>query len=171
MPVKAALHSPDPGTGAASVDVDRKAQTMTYGPVEMLVVKFPGNEFTGEIAPALAELIETGMIRVIDLLFVIKDKSGTIAVYEQDGWGDAVAAVFEPLVQPEDELFSRADAESAAILLEPNSSAAMLLFENTWAARFATAMANANGEVLVNVRVPREVIEQVVAESAFGMVG
>jgi hypothetical protein len=49
---------------------------MPYGPVEMLAVKFPGNEFKGEVAPALEELIETGMIRVIDLLFVIKDSSG-----------------------------------------------------------------------------------------------
>ncbi len=140
---------------------------MAYGPVEMLVVKFPGNEFTGEIAPALEELIETGMIRIIDLLFVLKDSAGDVLVYEQNGWGDEVAAIFEPIVQPEDELFSRADAESVGVLLEPNSSAALLLFENAWAARFTTAMANANGEVIMNARIPRDVIEQVATESAF----
>lgn len=140
---------------------------MAYGPVEMLTVKFPGNQFTGEIAPALAELVETGMIRIIDLLFVIKDSDGTVGVYEQDGYGDSVAALFEPISQPDDELFSSSDAEGIALLLEPNSSAAMLLFENTWAARFATAVANANGEVIINARIPREVIEEVVAESAY----
>jgi hypothetical protein len=136
---------------------------MAYGPVEMLVVKFPGNEFTGEIVPALEELVETEMIRIIDLLFVLKDSAGTVLVYELDGWGDEVAAVFEPIVQSEDEILSQADAESIGVLLEPDSSAAMLLFENSWAARFAGAMANANGEVIVNARIPRDVIDQVVA--------
>jgi len=139
---------------------------MMYGPVEMLAVKFPGNQFTGEIAPALEELVNTGLIRVIDLMFVLKDSDGVVAVYEQNGLGDQVAAVFEPIVQPEDELLSRSDAESVGVLLEPNSSAALLLFENTWAARFTTAMANAGGEVIINARIPRDVIEQVVAESA-----
>lgn len=141
---------------------------MAYGPVEMLVVKFPGNRFTGEIAPALEELVATGMIRLIDLLFAIKDEDGTLVVLEANGMGDAVAAVFEPIAQPDDELLSRTDAESVGVLLEPNSSAALLLFENTWAARFTTAMSNAGGEVILNARIPREVIETIIAESAFG---
>jgi hypothetical protein len=137
----------------------------------MLVVKFPGNQFSGEIVPALEELIETGMVRVIDLLFVLKDSDGAVLMYEMNGWGDEVAAVFEPIVQPDDELFSREDAESIGVLLEPNSSAAMLLFENAWAARFTTAMADAAGEVIVNARIPREVVQQIVAESAFSANG
>jgi uncharacterized membrane protein len=141
---------------------------MAYGPVEMLVVKFPGNEFTGEIVPALEELVETEMIRIIDLLFVLKDSEGAVVVYELNAWGDEVAAVFEPLVQSADELLSQDDAESIGVLLEPNSSAAMLLFENTWAARFATAMSDASGEVIVNARIPREAIEQILAESVSG---
>jgi len=141
---------------------------MAYGPVEMLVVKFPGNQFTGEIAPALADLIETGTIRVIDLLFVLKDRDGAVMVYELNGWGDEIAAVFEPIVQPDDELFSHEDAQSVGVLLEPNSSAAMLLFENSWAATFTTAMANANGEVILDARIPREAVELVLAESALG---
>jgi hypothetical protein len=134
----------------------------------MLVVKFPGNEFTGEIVPALEELVETEMIRIIDLLFVLKDSEGAVVVYELNAWGDEVAAVFEPLVQSADELLSQDDAESIGVLLEPNSSAAMLLFENTWAARFATAMSDASGEVIVNARIPREAIEQILAESVSG---
>lgn len=138
---------------------------MALGPVEMLVVKFPGNQFSGEIAPALAELVETGLVRVIDLLFVLKDEDGAVFVYEANGMGDEVAAVFEPVVESEDELLSQADAESIGVLLEPNSSAALLLFENAWAARFAQAMRNANGEVLINSRIPYAVIEDVLAAS------
>jgi hypothetical protein len=139
---------------------------MAYGPVEMLVVKFPGNQFTGELAPALQDLVDTGLIRVIDLLFVLKDSDGALFVYEQNGFGDEVAAVLEPIVQSEDELLSQDDAESIGVLLEPNSSAAVLLFENAWAANFAQALRNANGELIVNSRIPREVIETLVAEAS-----
>jgi hypothetical protein len=139
---------------------------MAYGPVEMLVVKFPGNQFTGELAPALQDLVDTGLIRVIDLLFVLKDSDGALFVYEQNGFGDEVAAVLEPIVQSEDELLSQDDAESIGVLLEPNSSAAVLLFENAWAANFAPALRNANGELIVNSRIPREVIETLVAEAS-----
>lgn len=138
---------------------------MAYGPVEMLVVKFPGNQFTGELAPALQDLVDTGLIRVIDLLFVLKDSDGAVLVYEQNGWGDEVAAVLEPLVQPEDELLSQDDAESIGVLLEPNSSAAVLLFENSWASAFVQALRNANGEVIVNSRIPSAVIDAVVADA------
>lgn len=139
---------------------------MAYGPVEMLVVKFPGNQFTGELAPALQDLVDTGLIRVIDLMFVLKDDDGSVLVYEQNGLGDEAAALFEPLVESEDELLSQDDAESIGVLLEPNSSAAMLLFENAWAARFTEALRNANGEVIMNARIPRDVIEAVVDGAA-----
>ncbi len=139
---------------------------MAYGPVEMLVVKFPGNQFTGELAPALQDLVESGQIRVIDLLFVLKDSDGEVLVYELNGWGDEVAAVFEPMVVADDEILSQEDAASIGVLLEPNSSAAMLLFENTWAAQFAQALRNANGEVIINSRIPGAVIEELVAEGA-----
>jgi hypothetical protein len=139
---------------------------MAYGPIEMLVVKFPGNQFSGEIAPALADLVETGLIRVIDFLFVLKDEDGAVFVYELNGLGDEIAAVFEPVVQSDDELLSQADAESVGVLLEPNSSAGLLLFENSWAAQFVQAVRNANGEVIINSRIPSAVIEEVLAETA-----
>jgi hypothetical protein len=139
---------------------------MALGPVEMLVVKFPGNQFSGEITPALTELVDTGLIRIIDFLFVLKDSDGALFVYELNGLGDEVAAVLEPVVQSDEELLSQADAESVGVLLEPNSSAALLLFENSWAARFAEAVRNANGELIINARIPYAVIEEVMAESA-----
>ena len=139
---------------------------MAYGPVEMVVIKFPGNQFTGEIVPALRELIDNGTVRIIDLLFVIKKSDGTVGVLEVDGLGDAVAAVFEPIAKPEDEMLSQSDGEQIGELLEPNSSAALLLFENAWAARFAEAVRNAKGELILNERIPRAVIEEVLAEAA-----
>lgn len=139
---------------------------MTYGPIEFIVLKFPGNQFSGEIAPALAELVESGTVRIIDLLFAIKDGDGNVGVLEVDDMGDAVAAIFQPIAQPEDELLSRADGEHFGELLEPNSSAALLLFENTWASRFVQAVLDAQGEVLMNERIPRDVIDAVLAEAS-----
>lgn len=139
---------------------------MAYGPVELIVVRFPGNTFTGEIVPALQELVETGLIRVIDLLFVMKDSDGSVLIYEQSSLDEELASLFDPLVQPEDELLSQDDAESIALLLEPNSSAALLLFENAWAARFTEAVRNANGELIMNSRIPAAVIDAVVSGAA-----
>jgi hypothetical protein len=93
---------------------------MTYGPIEFVVLKFPGNQFSGEIVPALQELVDTGVVRIIDLLFVLKDGDGNVAVVEVDGLGDAVAAVLSPISQHEDELLSQQDGEHFGALLEPN---------------------------------------------------
>lgn len=139
---------------------------MAYGPVEMIVIKFPGNEFTGEIAPALEELVNNGTVRIIDLLFVIKDADGVAGVMEMNGLGDAVSSVYESLAATEDELLSQSDGEYIGELLEPNSSAALLLFENAWAARFDRAVRNANGELILNERIPRAVIEAVLEEGS-----
>ncbi len=138
---------------------------MAYGPVEFLVLRFPGNQFSGEIIPALQELIDSETIRIIDLLFAIKDGDGNVEMIEIDALSEAVRAQLDPLAQTEDELFAEADALAIADLLEPNSSAALFLFENTWAARFATAVRNADGEVLLNERVPGVVIETILAEA------
>jgi hypothetical protein len=135
---------------------------MSYGPIEVLVVKFPGNQFTGELAPALQELVEAGTIRVVDLLFVAKNNEGIVDVVELDGLGEATYTTFDPLVAEVSGLLSEEDARFFGTSLEPNSSAALLLFENTWAARFAEALRNAKGEVVLNERIPRAVIEELV---------
>jgi hypothetical protein len=137
---------------------------MPYGPIEMLVVKFPGNQFTGEIAPALADLVENGIIRVIDLLFVAKGDNGTVDVVEIADLGDDVYGEYEAVISDVNGMLNEEDAQHFAGLLEPNSSAGLLLFENTWATRFADAVANAKGEVLFNERIPRAVIEALEAD-------
>lgn len=137
---------------------------MAIGPIELLVVKFPGNQFTGEIAPALQELIDNGTIHVIDLLFAIKDEDGTLAVLELNDLGDQRLAVVAPQKSELSGALTEDDARSLAGGLENNSSAAIMLFENTWAAKFAEAMRNANGELVLNERIPRAVIDELIAE-------
>jgi uncharacterized protein DUF6325 len=139
---------------------------MAIGPIELLVVKFPGNQFTGEIAPALQELIDNGTIHVIDLLFAIKDESGALAVLELNDLGDQRLAVVAPQKSELSGALTEDDARSLTGSLENNSSAAIMLFENTWAAKFAQAMRNANGELVLNERIPRAVIDELIAEVA-----
>jgi uncharacterized membrane protein len=139
---------------------------MAIGPIELLVVKFPGNQFKGEIVPALQELIENGTIHVIDLIFAIKDGEGTLAVLELNDLGEETLAVIAP---KESELSGALTEDYARSLtggLENNSSAAIMLFENTWATRFAAALRNANGELILNERIPRAAIDELIAEVA-----
>ena len=137
---------------------------MSVGPIELLVVKFPGNKFSGEIAPALAELIESGTIRIFDLLFATKDQDGKVTVREIAELDDDEYATIDPLVSDTAGLLTVDDVERLTSKLESNSSAALILFENVWATRFTDAVANANGEVVLNERIPRAVIQELLAE-------
>jgi Family of unknown function (DUF6325) len=139
---------------------------MAIGPIELLVVKFPGNQFKGEIAPALQELVQTGTIRIIDLIFAIKDEEGTLAILELNALGDQALAVFAPEPSELSGSLTEDDARALSGGLENNSSAAILLFENTWATRFVDAMRNANGQLVMIERVPRVVIDELIAEVA-----
>jgi hypothetical protein len=141
---------------------------MSYGPIELLAVRFPGNRFTGELTPALGELVESGTIRIIDFLFVSKDADGAILVAELDELSDGVVTALDPFVAESAGLLSEDDARCFAMALEPNSSEALLVFENVWAGRFAQAVRNAHGEVIFNERVPRTVVDALLAETNVG---
>jgi Family of unknown function (DUF6325) len=137
---------------------------MPLGPVELIVIKFPGNKFTGEITPALADLVDKGLVRIIDLLFFVKDEDGNVLVEEIANLGDDEYAQFEAVVSDVNGMLNEEDAQQFGGLLEPNSSAGLLLFEHTWAKGFADALANADGELLYAERIPRAVIEALEAE-------
>jgi hypothetical protein len=137
---------------------------MSIGPVELLLVKFPGNQFKGEIVPALKELIEANTIRIIDVLFVKKDHAGNVTILEINELDDDAYDAFESVVSDVVGIASESDALHFATALENNSSAAMLLFENIWATRFRDAILNANGQVLFNERIPKAVIDTLMAE-------
>ncbi len=128
------------------------------GPVEYMIVAFPGNKFTGEIAPALQELVESETIRIIDLAFVAKDEDGNVAGFELSDLDDEVQAALEKAGAEAAGLFNEEDLEAAADELEPNSSAALLVWEDLWAARLADSIRNAGGELYDLGRVPHEIV-------------
>ena len=136
---------------------------MSLGPIEMLVVKFPGNKFSGEIIPALGELVENGTVRIADLLFAVKNKEGDVRVLEFNDLAPDIFGPWDPLVSDVTPLLNEDDAHQIAASLENNSSAAIMLFENTWATRFVDAVSNARGEVVLNERIPRSVIQELTA--------
>jgi len=131
------------------------------GPVEYLVVYFEGNRFRGEIVPALNELVGSGLIRVIDLAVLSKDRNGDITIFESSELAPDVAVPLESLECELSGMLAEDDLLMVAAELEPNTTAAAMLFENIWAARFAQAVRNAGGEVLLNARIPHDVVEEV----------
>ena len=133
------------------------------GPVDYLVVKFPGNRFSGEIAPELANLERNGIIRIIDLAFVLKDAKGNVVITEAKEMGGKTGDAFSAFakVVSDAEWFSVDDLEAIAKGLPDNSSAAILLFENTWAIHFKEALLNSGAELVDQGRIPSEVIRSV----------
>ncbi len=141
-------------------DLIRNQQTQTLGPVDYLMVGFPGNKFTGKIVPELMDLEQRDIIRVIDLVFIIKDSDGKVFVTEaKDLQGDAGRA-FETLAKNTQEWFYEGDINTIAGKLPNDSSAALLLYENVWARKFKEALIEADAEVLDMGRIPQEAIEQ-----------
>jgi hypothetical protein len=128
------------------------------GPVDWLVVEFPGSRFKGEIAPALDELVEAGTIRVLDLVLIKKAEDGSIDLFEIN---DLDETELGGIVAYETELamlLGAEDVEAVAAAVEPGSSAALLVWENTWAAPFASAVRRAGGQLVANGRIPVQAI-------------
>jgi hypothetical protein len=128
------------------------------GPIDYLVVEFPGSRMTGEGFPLLLDLVEKGTIRILDLVFVSRAESGSLTVLEVadlDGDGDLDLAVFEGASSG---LIGRDDLEEAAAAIEPGSSAGILVYENTWAAPFAAALRRGGARLVANGRIPVQAI-------------
>ena len=136
---------------------------MAFGPVDVIIIGFPGNKFTGRIAPALMELVDSGTIRVIDLLFVSKDPNGRVTTIEASDLdpdsGPSYLAI--DVVQPG--ALGPEDADEVSDDLAPNSSALLIAFENAWAAKFAEACRAADAVVIDQIRIPADVVEAVAA--------
>jgi hypothetical protein len=128
------------------------------GPVDYLVIEFPGSRMTGEGLPLLVDLVDRGIIRLLDLSFVKKELDGsvrgvTIADLDEDGKLDL--AVFEGASSG---LLGQDDIEEASGALEPGSSAALLIYENTWAAPLATALRRGGAQLVAGGRIPVQAI-------------
>ena len=139
-----------------------------YGPLEYIALSFEGNQFKGEILPALGELVEQGTVRIIDLAFIHKDQDGAVTIREIEQLDPEHLVVFNPLISEISGLVSAGDLEAIGELLDNNSSAALILYENAWATKFAQAVLNANGRVVVRETVPYELVQAALNAGAGG---
>ncbi|MFE4264896.1 DUF6325 family protein [Streptomyces sp. NPDC056883] len=133
----------------------------SIGPVDVAVVAFDGNRFNGDVAPALRELQENGVVRILDLTFVRKERDGAVSVVELAD--SEVAGQFDRVLGEEFDLLSDEDLETVAQGLAPESSALVVVWENSWATRLASALRGSGGEVLFMERIPRDSVERAVA--------
>jgi uncharacterized membrane protein len=133
-------------------------ETVEMGPIDYILVEWPGRQPKGEVAPHLVDLVERGLIRIIDLALIAKDGDGSVAGIELEDLGDGALelSVFEGASTG---LISDEDIGEAASALEPGTSAALLIFENTWAAPFATAVRRSGGQLVASGRIPVQAIE------------
>lgn len=131
------------------------------GPVDVVVIRFIGNKFTGEIGPALVDLARAGTLRVLDALFVYRGQDGAVGSLEIGDLGSELRPAFVS-VDGRDGLglLDEEDVADAAKSLAPNTSALLLVFENTWAARFAAACRRAGGELVDIARIPSQAIAE-----------
>jgi hypothetical protein len=129
------------------------------GPVDYAIIAFPGNQFRGEIGPALADLVDSGTIRIIDIAFVLKDEGGNTVAMELTELDADVQAALESAGVEVGGLFNEDDLMDAADGLPPNSSAAVLVWENVWARKVTQSMRDAGGELVAFERLPHEVVQ------------
>jgi len=128
------------------------------GPIDYLVVEFPGNRMTGEGFPLLIDLVDSGIIRILDLVFVRRELDGSIKAIELkdfDNDGELDLAVFEGASSG---LVGSDDLDEMTSVIEPGSSAGLLIYENVWAAPFAAALRRGGAQLVASGRIPTQAI-------------
>jgi hypothetical protein len=128
------------------------------GPIDYLVVEFPGSHMTGEGFPLLLDLVDSGIIRILDLVFVTRESDGSITALEIadfDGDGNLDLAAFHGASSG---LLGPDDIDEAASVIGPGDSAGILVYENLWAAPFATALRRAGGQLVAGGRIPVQAV-------------
>jgi len=141
-----------------SETVSRQLEGEPTGPVDFLVLEFPGDKFDGSIMRNITDLVAAGIIRIIDLVVVTKSKYGSVASMEMQELSGEANDALAPLQAVISEMITRDDINGIADKLANGTTAAMLLFENTWAVKTQQAMLAANGRVIAFERIPHEVV-------------
>jgi hypothetical protein len=134
------------------------AELEEMGPIDYMVVEFPGSKMTGEGLPLLVDLVESGIIRILDLVFVKRENDGSVKALEIrdfDSDGKLDLAVFEGASSG---LLGEDDINEATSVIEPGSSAGVLVYENVWAAPFAAALRRGGGQLVASGRIPVQAI-------------
>jgi len=133
---------------------------MTYGPIDFLAIGFNTDELTGEGMAELIELVEKEIVRVIDLVIILKDEDGEVQVLEIEELDPETLAIFDPLDVEVSGIIQMEDIELIAAEMENNTTAALLLYENLWAIKFGEAVTRSSGRMLMFDRIPFEVINE-----------
>jgi hypothetical protein len=130
---------------------------MEMGPIDYLVIEWPGRQPTGAAAPYLIDLVDRGLIRILDLAFIAKDEDGSVTRLEIADLGGEVEeyAVFAGASSG---LLSDEDTDEASAVLEPGTSAALLVYENAWAGPFAAAVRRSGGQLVASGRIPTQTL-------------
>jgi len=133
---------------------------MTYGPVDFLALEFQNDQLKGEILPALLELVQNKIIRVIDLVVIQKYADGSHQALEMEQLAPDLLSIFDPMEIEISGIVQVEDIENIAASMENDTTAAVLLVENLWAIKFGEAVVRANGRLLMNERIPFEVVNE-----------
>jgi hypothetical protein len=136
---------------------------MAVGPVDVIIIGFPGNKFSGQIAPALMKLVDAGLVRVLDLLFVMKDADGVVTSVEIEDLDAETGASFMSVNISDPDALNHEDADEVGDDLPLSSSALLIAFENTWAGEFVAACQAADAVVIDQIRIPVDVVNAIVA--------
>jgi len=136
------------------------------GSVELAVIAFPGSKFKGEIVPALADLVDNGVVEILDLVVVSKGDEGDVLALEISEIEDG--GMFDELEGEAGGLLSEEDLVAAGEVLEPGSTAAVIVWENTWARKLITAIRGAGGELVAHDRLDAETVNAAIAMSEEG---
>jgi dihydroorotase-like cyclic amidohydrolase len=135
-----------------------EAQLEELGPIDYIVLEWPGQQPTaGEVAPLLLDLVDRGIIRILDIAFVTKDQDGSVSGVEAGDLKEAAAA-FAAFEGASSGLLGFDDLQEAAAALEPGTSAAVLVWENRWAAPVAAALRRSGGQLVASGRIPVQAV-------------
>lgn len=139
---------------------------MTFGPIDFIALEFPGNRFKGEILPDLLELVDKGIIRILDLVIIKKDQDGQVSARELRELDPAHIEILNPLKAEANQMITESDIAMLGEALATNSTAGLLVIENLWAKKTQQAMRDANGRLLMFERISPDVVEEALADIA-----